>query len=366
MLDCGHKPPRPKCPVCQSKISGQFTPQNRTPLECIHLGEAVPANLAPDTQRTYRQCDRGHGVVCACNQCQKCSEFAIAEPYRIHRPDKARLSRGTDGNQFNASIIEFEGSTLMAYRTDWRAGRIHIAALDDAFQPIDTQTLDLTHWQSNHGQDDPRLFIHDRKLNVAFCGVEQRNGRRFVHQMLAELSVGADIHVERIWYPHLSARREQEKNWAFFSHGGYLHCVYETAKTHDVLDVMDSAALGYSTPLRHQWSGGLIRGGASPVLVGGEYYHWFHGVKDVNGFLIYSTGLLTFEADPPFRVTRMTRGPVWTADPSERAVPKKDVIFPCGAILRGRRWFVSAGHQDKEILIAEFDADEIETLLEPV
>src|SRR6185437_13066542 len=45
------------------------------PIHCIHLGSRVHPPLAPDVVRDWRQCEKGHGVICSCMQCRTCVDF---------------------------------------------------------------------------------------------------------------------------------------------------------------------------------------------------------------------------------------------------------------------------------------------------
>lgn len=108
-----------------------------------------------------------------------------------------------------------------------------------------------------------------------------------------------------------------------------------------------------------------MRGGASPVLHNGMFYHWFHGstVQD-NGRRLYNCGVVCFAANPPFEILRYTPEPIDVADPSvEPKAEKSDVIFPCGAVVYGDCWAVSMGINDSFSEIRFYPLEDVEKRL---
>lgn len=283
-------------------------------------------------------------------------------PLSVARIDDGMLAPGAAGARFNASLFRRRGALLLAYRTGWDGARCHVARLDEALAPRDTTPLDLSHPLAPVGQEDPRLFAHAGRLHVAFCGVE-RAGRRGVrtHQLYARLA--DDFRPEAVYAPAYDWRAGWEKNWGFFDHGGDLFAVYSIAP-HVVLRIDgDRAEEVARSETRFPWAGGHLRGGAPPVRVGDEYVVWFHGAADpphpmcARGRRRYSVGVYGFEARPPFRVTRMTPGPLLWADPATcPADVWADVAFPCGAVLEGGRWLVSMGVHDRWVDVAGWAA----------
>lgn len=274
--------------------------------------------------------------------------------------DRAKLAHSPDQTHFNASLIRFKKRLLLAYRVGTSGSRVHVAALDDNLNPVASVPLLLRHSQSIAGQEDPRLFVHNGNLYCSFVGVEfVRPGEPRTSQMLARLS--DDLRVEEIVSPALDGRQHWEKNWVFFSALGELWSVYQI-DPHIVLHHRGSDAHTFAeVDWKLIWDGGLLRGGAPPVLVGEEFYHWFHGRKVLGSITTYNTGVYTFEAKPPFKPLRVTPLPVQWPD-HERMTPGdwKSVTFCCGSLLENGKWLVSYGQHDREIGVAEFDFDEVE------
>jgi predicted GH43/DUF377 family glycosyl hydrolase len=207
-------------------------------------------------------------------------------------------------------------------------------------------TLDLRHPRAAIGAEDPRFFVYRDQLHLSFTAF---NGR-FASVLYARLN---GLKVDQIYEPHYAHRRPTEKNWVFFEGAdSNLYCVYSIDPVHTVLRVDGEA----TTVASHTdspvvgWVGGHMRGGASPVLVGGEWWHWFHGAKDDGEpNRRYSVGLYTFDADPPFSIRRYLKEPVaWASDDDFAASGNYcRVSFPGGAVFDGRRWHVAVGVHDR-------------------
>src|SRR5439155_20693038 len=94
---------------------------------------------------------------------------------------------------------------------------------------------------------------------------------------------------------------------------------------------------------------GIVRGGTPPVLVGKEWWTFFHSSLplDTKYRRRYFMGAYAFWHDPPFHITRMTREPLLAgSDEDPWAEEKPLVIFPCGSRFENWTWLVSCGIND--------------------
>jgi len=349
--------------------------------ECVHLGGptgelAICDSCTGRVQLKVMSCGvhggclpgpkRSPGVA----TCRGCRDVAYTACPRVTRVDRKALE-AVDGvsaaadARFNPSIFRFKGELLYAYRTGWEGAQIHVATLSENYVPLRAKSLDLWHPRASYGREDPRLFTFGGRLHVSYVGVLGGAGGITTHQMYARLS--DDLAVEEVFHPEYAGRQAWEKNWAFFEAQDSLYAVYSVSP-HVILKVDgNSAARAYETPYPGPWSGGHLRGGASPLLVGDRYYHWFHGAKQAAGWRIYNAGLYSFRADPPFDVLSYTPDPISWAD--LRTKPRDvwaAVIFPCGAVLERGRWRVSMGWHDRQCEVWEYDAAHVAKLLRDV
>ncbi|NQU26446.1 MAG: class I SAM-dependent methyltransferase [Candidatus Nealsonbacteria bacterium] len=157
-------------------------------------------------------------------------------------------------------------------------------------------------------------------------------------------------------------------NHHFFDHDGTMHAVYH-ASPHQVLRLSGSRT-ELLPPTGDALVGcrwGVARGGAPPVLVGDQWYHWFHAttwLPDIHS--VYLLGLYTFDAKPPFRVRRTCPMPLYAVDGKRPDLGTPFCVFPCGAVFENGRWLLSMGLWDDRIRLLEIAADEVEQRLAPV
>ncbi|HYE77931.1 MAG TPA: hypothetical protein VEI97_08095 [bacterium] len=347
------------CPHLGPKAGGQ--PCGTDLYECRYDGTLCSKS---------RACDRTVRV------CETCPHHPAAAgplvPVRDVIVDRTRLV--PNPQQMNNSVLPYKGRLLMAYRTGWSGSRVHVCELDPAtYTPGPSTTLDLRHRFAVGGREDPRLFAHDGRLHLAYVGVRQTGPKAVVARQLFAV-LNDDLTVEREWEPQYGLSTSWEKNWSPFSHGGKLYAVY-SLRPWVVLELRDdesTAAVGD----HHKglpWSHGLPRGGAPPVLHDGEWYCWFHGTDKRKSPALYTVGVCTFEADPPFRPLRCTRAPVLRPDLTLRQPDGSEAgqwyaatQFPCGAYFEAGRWVVSMGRNDHWCAVSEFDAAQVEGRLAPV
>lgn len=282
----------------------------------------------------------------------------------VRRFDHTNLIPWVPGYRFNSSLIRWQGRYLMAFRNGWRGSEVFIAELTDDLNPTGyCRPLQLTHPAAHYGREDPRLFVHQDKLHVAYIGVVGRTVASKTNQLYAELD--QNLRVSTIYYPRYRARRPWEKNWAWFSHDGVLYASY-CISPHRVLKVTgEEVEVVHETETPSRWNFGEMRGGASPVLADDKWWHFFHGRKDFGGKLRYATGLLCFENNPPFRVLDITHRPIQVADPLTNVDNYADVVFPCGAVHNVDHWLVSSGVHDRFTQIDRFETERLAAYLSP-
>jgi len=271
----------------------------------------------------------------------------------IKRFDETNLAPGQPGKRFNSSIIAYGDGYLMAYRDGWAGSEIHLVRLDAACNPVgNSWKLHLRHSKANYGREDPRLFMHNGRVHVAYAGVVGRP----LHTNVLYARLAEDLTVEQVSFPMLKGRNRWEKNWSFFSSGGELFAVYAVAP-HRIIRVDGShAEFVYESPTRITWHGGEMRGGASPVLVGDEWWHFFHDRIDTGGMATYRTGLYTFSAKPPFAPLRYLPDPLMVANAASRPHDQYcNVVFTCGAAQAGNGWILSSGIHDRWTELQRFD-----------
>jgi FkbM family methyltransferase len=342
---------------------------------CPHEGRIVADCPRGDEGRHLRQClhdDSPHDTCRRAVECAACP-FHLEAPrppaaavpaVLLRRDDESTLWPGIPGKRFNTSLIAHGDGYAFAFRHGWEGSDIYVGRLDRDFRPVgDPVRLDLFHPQANYGREDPRLFRFRGRLHVGYIGV--RGNRRILYTSVLYARLRDDFTVEQIYFPEYERRNYWEKNWTFFEHGGRLYAVYAIAP-HKVLAIDgERVELAYEVPTPAPWGPGTeMRGGASPVRVGDQFYSFFHSRSEVNGLLVYTAGLYTFDARPPFRVRRIIPEPILVADPATKPADQyAAVVFPGGAVLCDGRWVIAAGVHDRWTELYQFDAAALERRL---
>lgn len=337
-------------------------PRSKEPYPCVHRGAVVG----------LRDCTTCAGKVAlkvfACTKFETCELSRCADCPEREEPwplvyDHKNLWPGSPGLRFNPSIIEWGDGFALAARTGWKGSDILVGRLDRKFHPVGGPTkLELRHPAANYGREDPRLFVHNDQLHVAFCGVEGHRTLKRTSVLLAQLT--DDFRVRRVWLPQIPNRREWEKNWNFVSHEGNLYALY-TVSPHKWMKIDgDKAEWCFETPCDIPWDGGEMRGGASFTKVGDEYWHFFHDRIERHGHRIYRTGLYTCDAFPPFRPRRYVPVPILT--PCMTNKPSDQycyVVWTAGAVRAGNDWVLSNGVHDRFIELERLRHDKLENRL---
>jgi predicted GH43/DUF377 family glycosyl hydrolase len=281
--------------------------------------------------------------------------------------DEHSLCPGQFGKRFNCSILPWQDGFLFAFRDGWSGSQVHLIRLNRLLEPEGASwRLNLFHKiEANYGREDPRLFMHQGKVHVAYSGVS--GGTSIAHTSVLYARLGDDLQVEELFYPHLPERNPWEKNWACFSSGDNLYAIYSIAP-HRIVELSGNRAeFAFTTPTAVRWPGGEMRGGASPVLHNGEWYHFFHDRVSINGLLVYRTGVYTFEAEAPFRIKRFCSKPILAAETHN--IPQGQyaaVTFVGGAVVHDDHWLLASGIHDRYSALHCFPMEEIEGLLRPV
>lgn len=285
-------------------------------------------------------------------------------PTAVRRITAADLGHEPDVRVSNAAILKRESGWLLAYRHSWLYADVWTAPLDDRFRPAGPSSkLDLHHPLAAFGREDPRLFTFRGAPHVAFAGIATKFGP--ARQLYARLTPdGAGV--AAVYAPRFRDAA-WEKNIGFFGTPDGLRAVYSISPRHVVFAVDgDRAEVVSDVPYAPKWSGGSMRGGASPALRGGRYYNWFHG-KDKRGTrVVYTTGAYTFDA-ATYAPGECTPTPVMEGD--EQTKPRDEFLagilnwYPCGAVPLGGDWYVSAGAHDTWVEIASWPVGTIDAAL---
>lgn len=205
--------------------------------------------------------------------------------------------------------------------------------------------------------EDPRAFYHNGLTYISCCNFVMKNrGWTGAHQMIAAMD--QSWHTVKRWDPvygsngsELGRNEGNEKNWVWFHHDGNPHLIY-LMRPHRVVRMSSDfvAEETFETDDELPWEYGEPRGGTPPILIGNEYWSFFHSStawRDTAPIRQYHMGAYCFESQPPFRITKMTPEPILSGSPYDRYSPDKPlVVFPNGALCKDGNFLVTMGVND--------------------
>lgn len=329
----------------------------------LNLGENPKDNPNCGSCTTWN-CDI-HGKV-QLSKCVNCGDWQTGEAVKERRQT---IRLGSDlfpdlsVHLYNSSIVEYQDGYLFAFRSNWGNANVSVVRMDQSFRPIGNPVRLKLHVPglTELGREDPRLFWYRGRLHVWYIGWNGDRDKWATSVLYARINE-KELKVEEVFCPDIPARQHWEKNHAYFESQGHLYCVYQVSP-HRILQVWRDKIIGqWQSPMPVNWRFGAMRGGASPVLHNGEFYHFFHGMIEANKKRLYSIGCAVFEAAPPFRILRFTNEPIDVATLSPGS--HHDVLFPGGAVVVENKWWaIAMGVNDTHSEIRFYDLEKVEAQL---
>lgn len=277
-----------------------------------------------------------------------------------------RMARVDGTDYFNPGLVEIDGVLWLLARRARNLPGVGPFGMNDlvSFElegllPKRGTVLKLQKYRSDQQFEDPRIVLNNGKLYVSYTTfvVFGANKFSYAHQSLSVLD--RNWKVTKTYEPeyghnkkHWLSNKGFEKNWLWFFWRNDPMLLYLT-KPHTVVSIKfgvpaDQQRVFVTHEVNPLWVHGEPRGGTPPVLVDGEYWTFFHSsVPWTKTKRRYNMGAYAFEANPPFRITKMTSLPLLSGsrrDPWGEGKPL--VVFPCGALMRDGEWLVTLGVND--------------------
>lgn len=272
---------------------------------------------------------------------------------------------------YNPSICAFNGRVWMAYRSHRMdrvgEGRCGVAICETAplikEQVANSQWLDLGGATGKEHHEDPRLFLFQGKMHIAFIETTFPLNRNYIAvQKYARLEhTNKGWKVAEVFRPHYGDNYadKQEKNWQFMEKGGQLYAIYSSEPFvilrlagDQVVEVIKRGAI--------QWPWGEVRGGSPPLRWGNLWLSFFHSSTPAieGAWRRYWMGAITF--DDNFNLVQITHRPLASGseaddhghDPRVGSNWKPYVVFPGGAVPTEAGWDVSLGINDWRCALA--------------
>lgn len=274
---------------------------------------------------------------------------------------------------FNPSIVERPDGTWLVARRSKNDSNFPYGINDlmvfklDGITPITGKQVKIFKNFSGEHFEDPRVIYNDGITYIGACNfIWGKKGWTGAHQILC--TVSDDWNSTGKYHPvyggngsEIGRVTRHEKSWLWFFHEGKMHMVYQ-ANPHTVIEFDSiSPVVVHKTESDLKWKYGEVRGGTPPVLVDGEYWTFFHSsLPHKICTKQYHIGAYSFEAHPPFRITRITPKPVLSGSMEMCWNPGKPAcVFPGGAIIKNMEWLVVFGVNDLECGWIKIQHDEL-------
>jgi predicted GH43/DUF377 family glycosyl hydrolase len=290
----------------------------------------------------------------------------------------------------NPAITRWRGKILMSFRIrdpiTKATDRIGLVWLNDEMVPVGNPTVlnGMPRTFSSHPwPQDPRLHVIGDTLYFVYSDLvtsEQGEVRRmFVADVVFDGEEFSLNPPRCLLLGEEPFKRKQEKNWVPFDYAGMLLLGYSVIPHHVLLPQDGENRCQTLAVTGHQivWPWGEVRGGTPALQVDGEYLAFFHSIKAMptvqsggNFITHYFMAAYTFEKDPPFRITRISKAPIvhpsFYDGPAYQTWKPLRVVFPSGYLIDGEHLWIAYGKQDHEIWLAKLDKKRLLKSLIPV
>ena len=340
----------------------------------VPLNECARLNRSCHSRRDSVVFDAQNEPAVACETCALRLEMAPGATAAV----RDRLP--TPDGHFNPSIAIWNQRLILATRDSWGHSKVALWDMTNETPWWDGKwsVTPVASLASGHPLaprlEDPRLFTaphretREPRLHASFSlpdGYPPKIVR--VGYSCFSKDLRSIEYTEVMDSPNGNA---YEKNW---THGtnpadGSWYWVYAMKPDHVVLGEHQT----FRTPNPFRWTGGVMRGGATPILVKnentgpkGEMYAFFHGCLKRTQGSVYSLGVYTYNPEPPFEIRRQAPVPlVWPDLPAaDETVVKRYVVFPGGVVPHAGHYHVAVGVDDTYCRIVRLPFDAVEAAL---
>lgn len=294
---------------------------------------------------------------------------------------------------YNPSIIKHNDHYLLTFRycpnrfsQPWIA-YIGVVFLDESFEPISQPQLINTRYYTKRTpcqSEDARIFSHNGKLYLFYNdNMDMKSPATWDRRDMYMTELTIEKNNFSITNPLKLINEDKyeatlwQKNWSPFEWNGELLFSYSLAP-HEVLRPNLKTGSCYTTfettnEKAIEWDYGPLRGGTPLLLVDGEYLAFFHsGIvttslsSDNRPLWHYFMGAVTYESEPPFRMTKISALPIINPGFYTYSASEKRVIYPGGFVIDGNNLYVAYGKDDCEVWIATMNLEELKKSMVPV
>lgn len=286
---------------------------------------------------------------------------------------------------FNPAAIELEGKIYILFRalSADKTSTIGLAVSENGYEVtevldepiyIPREPFEMKLTPGHSGCEDPRIVRMDDKLYMFYTAYDNVNPPR-----VAVTSIRVEDFLNRNWkwsrpriisYPGIDDKNaciipERISGKLFYIHrAGGVNIVYDYIDSIESVDTSSLISNILLSPRPGMWDGKKLGLAAPPIKTDRGWVLFYHGVSPSN---FYSVGAALLELNNPERIIARTLSPLLSPETSyEREGYVRNVVFPCGAILRGRKIFLYYGAADTYVCVATANLEDVLDHLLPI
>lgn len=258
------------------------------------------------------------------------------------------------------------------------SSRVGVVSLNQQFEQGDKEFTRI-HLQTEYA-DDPRVIKVGNELFL-FCNRLDESYPKCRFMCAAQIDpntyavnyttiLDMNLHwVEKNWSPFIYVGEDQKPH-LFLEYRINPRKLIELPNPH-LNELKNVNIPSESAYLSIPWSGkwGEISGGTPSKKIGDEYLGFFHSwFTDENKLIWYVMGAYTFNANPPFNLTGISKYPIlfrgiYETPFTNTASIDKRVIFPSGFVVENQNdkqlIHLACGENDCSVKIVTFDKEEL-------
>lgn len=274
---------------------------------------------------------------------------------------------------FNPAAIDVPGKTVLLYRAmgeddtsvlgyaESKNG-FSISRKKDEPVYVPRAPFEMKHAPGNSGCEDARLTRFDDTYYMLYTAVDAASPPRVAMTTISAEDFLAE-RFDRFSLPILiSPPNIDDKDACLFPEkiGGKYVILHRIQPSIDINFLDDLAFDGTSRFLMHQpfifprlgmWDSRKIGINTAPIRTKAGWLILYHGVSEYDGH--YRVGAILLDLEHPEKIIGRSRHPLFSPEEDyERVGVVPNVVFPCGAVVRGEKLITYYGGADRVIGVA--------------
>lgn len=219
---------------------------------------------------------------------------------------------------------------------------------------------------NNSGVEDPRMVQIDNKIYMTYTAYDGKNPPR-----IALTSIWAKDFLSQKWNWQkpvlISPPETMNKNACIFPEkikgfylilhrfGNEIHLSYVKSLDFDGKTWLEPNP--WILPRKNMWDSKRIGAGAPPIKTDKGWVLFYHGVSEDN---VYRIGALLLDLEDPEKIIGRTKEPLLEPETSyEKEGQVPNVVFTCGAVMIGDKFFVYYGGADQVVGVATIKINDL-------